>query len=71
MDDEAEADEGEGGGDGVFEDGMLPVYPRGMLKLELGDGSGMIKAMEYTRISGLKLGETALGIKVCHTPRLS
>lgn len=47
-----------------IEEGKLPNYPRGMLKLELGDGRNTIKAIEYKRLDGLKLGETELGAKV-------
>lgn len=47
-----------------IEEGKLPNYPRGMLKLELGDGRNTIKAIEYRRLDGLKLGETELGAKV-------
>ncbi|RXK42419.1 hypothetical protein M231_00409 [Tremella mesenterica] len=54
--DEEEEDEGE--------DGRLPVYPRGMLKLELSDGRGVMKGLEYRRLGGLVLGETALGCKL-------
>ena len=51
------------GDDEVDEDNM-PVYPRSMLRLELSDGRNKIKAMEYRRLDGLKLGETPLGCKV-------
>lgn len=45
--------------------GKLPVYPRGMLKLELSAGDGrVIKAIEYRRIGELRLGETSLGTKL-------
>jgi RecQ-mediated genome instability protein 1 len=48
--------------------GKIPEYPRGMLKLELGDGRAAVKAIEYKRLGDLKLGETALGCKVsCST----
>lgn len=59
MDDEVEDDEEE------VHKGKLPVYPRGMLKLELSAGDGrVIKALEYRRISELRLGETSLGSKL-------
>ena len=44
--------------------GKIPEYPRGMLKLELGDGRVKVRAIEYHRLGELKLGETALGCKV-------
>jgi hypothetical protein len=43
----------------------LPPYPRGMLHLEVTDGVRVMKAIEYRRIPGLALGDTALGSKVC------
>lgn len=57
MDDEDTEDEEVG-------EGKLPSYPRGMLRLELTDGERVIKGIEYRRIEGLVLGETALGCKV-------
>lgn len=48
----------------AIEAGKLPSYPRGMLKLELSDGRQSWHAMEYRRLDGLRLGETALGTKV-------
>jgi RecQ-mediated genome instability protein 1 len=57
MDDEDTEDEEVG-------EGKLPSYPRGMLRLELTDGERVIKGIEYRRIEGLELGETALGCKV-------
>lgn len=50
--------------DEEVEEGKLPAYPRGMLKMEVSDGRRVMKAMEYRRIGELKLGETALGAKV-------
>ena len=50
--------------DEKIEEGKLPAYPRSMLKMEVSDGSRVIKAMEYRRIDALQLGETALGAKV-------
>jgi RecQ-mediated genome instability protein 1 len=46
------------------DDEAIPPYPRGMLRLEVSDGFHTLKAMEYQRIDGLTLGETALGSKV-------
>lgn len=66
--DEAEGEEGD------FEPGKLPEYPRSMLKLELSDGRGVVKGIEYKRIPGLKLGDTKLGCKVSYRglgPRIS
>ncbi|KAK4685124.1 RecQ-mediated genome instability protein 1, partial [Tremellales sp. Uapishka_1] len=56
-----EEDEDENDG---FDSGKLPVYPRGMLKLEVTDGNRVVKAMEYKRIDALRLGETSLGAKL-------
>ncbi|EJU04925.1 DUF1767-domain-containing protein [Dacryopinax primogenitus] len=50
--------------DGEYSAGEFPRYPRGMLSLELSDGYNVIKAIEYRRLDGLKLGETPLGYKV-------
>lgn len=57
MDDEVEGEE-------VVDEGKIPAYPRGMLRVEVGDGRWVLKGMEYRRIGDLKLGETALGCKV-------
>jgi hypothetical protein len=35
-----------------------------MLKLEVTDGSRVMKAIEYARLPGMVLGETCLGAKV-------
>lgn len=60
MEDEVE-DEGEQ----EANQGKLPVYPRGMLRMELSLGHGRtIKAIEYRRIGDIKLGETSLGAKM-------
>jgi len=60
-----QADGGEEGEEEEDEDDeAIPPYPRGMLRLEVSDGYTTLKAMEYQRISGLTLGETALGSKV-------
>lgn len=60
MDDESEDDE-----DDEASKGKLPAYPRGMLKFELSVGDGrVIKAVEYRRMEGIKLGETGLGAKL-------
>ncbi|WVQ95044.1 hypothetical protein IAU59_002136 [Kwoniella sp. CBS 9459] len=55
MDDEEEEE---------VEDGKVPPYPRGMLKLEVGDGRRIMKAMEYKKIGDLTLGQTSLGCKL-------
>lgn len=60
MDDEVEDNAEE-----EMHKGKLPVYSRGMLKLELSAGDGrVIKAIEYRRIGELRLGETSLGAKL-------
>ncbi|WWD19153.1 hypothetical protein CI109_103611 [Kwoniella shandongensis] len=46
------------------EDGKVPPYPRGMLRLEVGDGRRVMRAMEYKRIGELVLGQTSLGCKL-------
>ena len=62
MDD---GEEGEADGEDGEEQDKMPAYPRGMLKMELADGFRVVKAIEYKRLGGLKLGETSLGAKVC------
>ena len=58
-------DEEEDGSEEEEKGQKLPAYPRGMLKLELGSGDGsVIKAVEYRRLDGIKLGETGLGAKL-------
>ncbi|KAG8934232.1 hypothetical protein FRC01_004312 [Tulasnella sp. 417] len=42
----------------------IPKYPRSTLSLELSDGSRVIKAMEYKRMTDLELGVTPLGCKL-------
>ncbi|KAK8854702.1 hypothetical protein IAR55_003441 [Kwoniella newhampshirensis] len=54
-DEDEEADE---------DDGKVPPYPRGMLRLEVGDGRRTMRAMEYKRIGQLVLGQTSLGCKL-------
>jgi RecQ-mediated genome instability protein 1 len=54
LDDDAEGEEG----------GRLPKYPRGMLRLELTDGTITLPAIEYSSLSELELGVTPLGYKV-------
>ncbi|ORX38447.1 hypothetical protein BD324DRAFT_620897 [Kockovaella imperatae] len=46
------------------DDANMPVYPRGMLRFELSDGRSKVRAIEYKRLNGLKLGETPLGCKL-------
>lgn len=53
----------EGNGDDEDE-GPVPKYPRGMLKMELSDGFITLPAIEYRRIPELELGVTPLGCKV-------
>jgi RecQ-mediated genome instability protein 1 len=60
MDDEMDEDDEE-----AIKQGKMPVYPRGMLKFELGTGDGVvIDAIEYRRLPGIMLGETSLGAKL-------
>lgn len=60
MDDEVDEEDEE-----EADKGKLPVYPRGMLRLELSVGDErVIKAIEYRRLEGIKLGETGLGAKI-------
>lgn len=47
-----------------LDEGKLPAYPRGMLKLRVTDGERVIEALEYQRLPGIKLAETPLGAKV-------
>lgn len=42
----------------------VPKYPRGTLRMDLSDGSMVLRAMEYKRLPGLELGVTPLGCKV-------
>ncbi|KAI9637552.1 uncharacterized protein MKK02DRAFT_43477 [Dioszegia hungarica] len=56
-------DEEDENGD-LEDEGKLPVYPRGMLKMEVTDGERCLKAMEYKRLDGIKLAETPLGAKL-------
>jgi RecQ-mediated genome instability protein 1 len=61
-----EEENGDDGDENEDEDaGPVPKYPRGMLKLELTDGSMIIPAIEFRKIPQLQLGETPLGCKVC------
>ncbi|WRT68499.1 uncharacterized protein IL334_005475 [Kwoniella shivajii] len=46
------------------DEGKVPPYPRGMLKLQVGDGRRIINAMEYKKINDLVLGQTSLGCKL-------
>lgn len=48
--------------------GKVPDYPRAMLKMDLGDGSTTVRAIEFKRIGAIKLGETGLGCKVSLGP---
>lgn len=58
------ADRGEDGQAEEEDEGPVPRYPRSMLRLELTDGTTMLKAVEYRRLPQLVLGETPLGYKV-------
>jgi RecQ-mediated genome instability protein 1 len=46
------------------DEGPVTDYPRGMLKLELSDGSTSIQAIEYRSLPDLNLGKTPLGYKI-------
>lgn len=61
MDDEEADENGEGP---IEDDGRLPAYPRGMLRMEVTDGQRCLKALEHKRLAGLTLAETPLGAKV-------
>ncbi|WVQ71974.1 hypothetical protein IAR50_001517 [Cryptococcus sp. DSM 104548] len=55
---------GEEGEEEELEEGRVPPYPRSMLKLEVGDGRKVIKAIEIKRIPDFVLGQTNLGSKI-------
>jgi RecQ-mediated genome instability protein 1 len=55
----------EGVEDAEEDEGPVPKYPRGMLRLELSDGFTTVEAVEYRSIPQLELGVTPLGYKVC------
>lgn len=64
-------DDADDGDDEERDNGKIPAYPRGMLKMEITDGRRIIKALEYRRLDSLKLAETPLGSKVsCDVSRL-
>lgn len=46
------------------DEGPVPRFPRGMLRLELSDGSTTFRAIEFRSLSQLELGTTPLGYKV-------
>ena len=46
------------------DEGPLPRYSRGMLKLHLSDGTTVLPAMEYRSLPDLTLEDTRLGYKV-------
>ena len=54
----------EGEEDPEEDEGPVPKYPRGMLRLELSDGFTTVEAVEYRSIPQLELGITPLGYKV-------
>jgi hypothetical protein len=55
--------------DAEEDEGPVPKYSRGMLRLELSDGLTTVEAVEYRSIPQLELGVTPLGYKV-HISRL-
>ncbi|KAF9456620.1 hypothetical protein BDZ94DRAFT_1275214 [Collybia nuda] len=60
-----DVDDGEGEGDIEVEgEGPMPKYPRGMLKLQLYDGTITLPAIEYRSLPGLSLENTPLGFKM-------
>ncbi|KAG2367879.1 hypothetical protein BDR07DRAFT_206764 [Suillus spraguei] len=50
--------------DAEEDEGPVPKYPRGMLRLELSDGLTTVEAVEYRSIPQLELGVTPLGYKI-------
>ncbi|KAG1804983.1 uncharacterized protein HD556DRAFT_1327705 [Suillus plorans] len=50
--------------DAEEDEGPVPKYPRGMLRLELSDGFTTVEAVEYRAIPQLELGVTPLGYKI-------
>ncbi|KAJ8581703.1 hypothetical protein M405DRAFT_751333 [Rhizopogon salebrosus TDB-379] len=54
----------EGVEDAEEDEGPVPKYPRGMLRLELSDGFTTVEAVEYRSIPQLELGVTPLGYKI-------
>ncbi|KAG1841692.1 hypothetical protein DFJ58DRAFT_666386 [Suillus subalutaceus] len=50
--------------DAEEDEGPVPKFPRGMLRLELSDGFTTVEAVEYRSIPQLELGVTPLGYKV-------
>lgn len=60
-----DVDDGEGEGDIEVEgEGPMPRYSRGMLKLQLTDGTTVLPAIEYRLLPNLSLENTPLGYKV-------
>lgn len=45
-------------------EGPIPAYTRSMLRMDLSDGTIILKSMEYRPLKDLTLGETPLGCKV-------
>lgn len=50
------------------DEGPVPKYPRGMLKMQLSDGYTVLNAIEFRRLPELELGATPLGCKVWLPP---
>ncbi|KAG1887012.1 hypothetical protein F4604DRAFT_1719583 [Suillus subluteus] len=50
--------------DAEEDEGPVPKFPRGMLRLELSDGFTTVEAVEYRSIPQLELGVTPLGYKI-------
>ncbi|KAK7690908.1 hypothetical protein QCA50_006011 [Cerrena zonata] len=55
---------GDEAGDADEDEGPVPKFPRGMLKMQLTDGQTILNAIEYRRIPELELGVTPLGCKI-------
>ncbi|PBL03554.1 hypothetical protein ARMGADRAFT_952529 [Armillaria gallica] len=48
-------------------EGPIPAYTRSMLRMDLSDGTIILKSMEYRPLKDLTLGETPLGCKLLLT----
>ncbi|SJL09700.1 uncharacterized protein ARMOST_13081 [Armillaria ostoyae] len=48
-------------------EGPIPAYTRSMLRMDLSDGTMILKSMEYRPLKDLTLGETPLGCKLLLT----
>ncbi|KAK0193838.1 hypothetical protein F5146DRAFT_977076 [Armillaria mellea] len=48
-------------------EGPIPAYTRSMLRMDLSDGTTVLKSMEYRPLKDITLGETPLGCKLLLT----